>query len=206
MPDPAVTMSNVTDVTVMAREPVMLGSALIRAAELLAVVLAAGTVTLAAGLWWLRRRVRRLKRLGQAAARAGAVAAGRYRAWRLPFPDRRWLAAARERRRLWQAVGAAERTVTTARQSGAPTGDLGGLCRRLREAAAAASRRLPLSPHPAAEIRDLTEAARQVQDAAASAAAATARPAARRLAEDARREAQALAAGIAAAGLAGDHR
>ena len=34
----------------------MLASALIRSAELFAVVLAAGTVVLAAGLWWLRRR------------------------------------------------------------------------------------------------------------------------------------------------------
>jgi len=189
----------------------MLASAAIRAAELLAVLLMTGTVTLAAGLWWLRRRVRRLKLPGRAAARAGAaaaaaVAAGRYRAWSLPLPDRRWLTSARERRRLWQAVGAAERAVTAARRAGAPAGALDGLCRRLREAAGDASRRLPLSPHPAAEIRDLTEAAGQVQDAAASAAAAIARPAARQLADDARREAVALAAGIAAAGLAGDRR
>jgi hypothetical protein len=94
--------------------------------------------------------------------------------------------------------------VTAARQAGAPTGDLDGLCRRLREAAGAAGRHLPLSPHPAAEIRDLVEAAGQIRDAAAAAAAAIARPASRRLADDAHREAQALAAGIAAAGLAGD--
>jgi len=188
----------------------MLASAVIRAAELLAVVLAAGTVALAAGLWWLRRRVRRLKRLGRAAARAGmaaagAVAAGRHRVWSLPFPDRRWLTAARERRRLWRAVGAAERAVTAARRAGAPTGDLDGLCRRLREAAGDASRRLPLSPQTAAEIRDLVEAAGPARDAAASAAASMARPAARHLAEDAHREAQALAAGIAV-GLVGDRR
>jgi hypothetical protein len=190
----------------------MPASAVIRAAELLAVALAAGTAVLAAGLWWLRRRVRRLKLLGRAAAAraglaaAGAVAAGRYRAWSLPFPDRRWLRAAGERRGLWRAVGAAERAVAAARRAGAPTGDLDGLCRRLREAAGDASRRLLPSPQAAAEIRDLVEAAGQVQDAAASAAAAMAQPAARRLAEDAHREAQALAAGIAAAGLAGDTR
>jgi hypothetical protein len=169
----------------------MLASALIRAAEPLAVALAAGTVTLAVGLWWLRRRVRRLERLCRAAAlagtaAAGAVAAGRYRAWSLPFPDRRWL--------------------TAARRAGAPTGDLDGLCRRLRRAAGDASRRLALSAHAAAEVRDLVEAAGQVRDAAASAAASTARPAARHLAEDARREARALAAGIAAAGLGGERR
>jgi hypothetical protein len=190
----------------------MLASAVIRAAELLAVLLMVGTVTLAAGLWWLRRRVRRLKLLGRAAAAragaaaAGVAAAGRYRAWSLPLPDRRWLAAARERRRLWQAVAGAERAVTAARRAGAPAGDLDGLCRRLRQAAGNTGRCLPLSRQAAAEIRDLTEAAGQIQDAAASAAAAMARPAARRLAEDARREAQALAAGIAAAELAGDRR
>jgi hypothetical protein len=190
----------------------MLASAVIRAAELLAVLLAAGTVTLAAGLWWLRRRVRRLKLLGRAAAAragaaaAGAVTAGRYRAWSLPFPDRRWLAAARERRRLWLAVGAAERAVTAASRAGAPTGDLDGLSRRLRQAAQDASRRVPLSPQATAETRDLVRAAGQIQEAAAAAAAAMAQPAARRLAEDAHREAQALAAGIAAAGLAGDRR
>lgn len=96
--------------------------------------------------------------------------------------------------------------MTAARRAGAPTGDLDGLCRRLREAAGDAGQRLPLSPHPAAEIRDLVEAAGQVQHAAASAAAAIARPAARRLADDARREAVALAAGIAAASLASDPR
>lgn len=188
----------------------MLASAVIRAAELLAVLLAAGMVTLAAGLWWLRRRVRRLKLLGWAAAArpgaaaAGAMAAGRYRAWSLPLPDRRRLAAAWERRRLWLAVAAAERAVTAARRAGAPTGDLDSLCARLRQAAGDAGRRMPLSREAAAEIRDLAEAAAQIQAAAASAAAAMARPAARQLAEDARREAQALAAGIAAAGLAGD--
>jgi hypothetical protein len=190
----------------------MLETAVIRAAELLAVLLVAGTVTLAAGLWWLRGRLRRLRPLGRAAAvragaaAAGAVAAGRYRAWSLPVPDRRWLAAARERRRLWLAVGAAERAVTAARQAGAPTGDLDGLCQRLREAAGAADRGLAVSRYASAEIHDLTEAAGQIQAAAASAAAAVTRPASRRLAEDAHREAQALAAGIAAAGLAGDSR
>jgi hypothetical protein len=190
----------------------MLETAVIRAAELLAVLLAAGTVALAAGLWWLRQRVRRLKLPGRAAAvragaaAAGAMAAGRYRAWSLPVPDRRWLAAARERRRLWLAVGAAERAVTAARQAGAPTGDLDGLCRRLREAAGAADRGLRASRRDPAEIRDLAEAAGQIQAAAASAAAAVTRPGARRLAEDAHREAEALAAGIAAAGLAGGGR
>jgi hypothetical protein len=194
----------------------MLASVVVRAAELLAVVLAAGAVTLAAGLWWLGRRVRRLRRAAQVMAARVAVAAaevadsGRRRAWSVPFPDRRWLAVARERRRLWRAVGAAEHAVAVARQAGAPTGDLDGLCRRLRQAAADADRCLSVSRRPAepgagaiAEASDLVAAAGVIQDAAASAVASMARPASAGLAEDARREAVALAAGIAAAAGAG---
>src|SRR6202043_875082 len=100
----------------------------------------------------------------------------RYQLWSLPFPDRRWLAAARERRRLWLAVGAAERAVTAASRAGAPTGDLDGLCRRLPEAAPDASPPPPLSPQVTAETHDLVRVAGQVQEAAAAAAAAMARP------------------------------
>jgi hypothetical protein len=198
----------------------MLTSVVVRAAELLAVVLAAGTITLAAGLWWLRRRVRRLRRAGQmmavraAMAAVGAANRGRRRAWSVPLPDRRWLAAARERRRLWRAVAAAEHAVAVARQAGAPTGDLDGLCRRLRQAAGDADRCLSVSRRPAepgaghgagamAEVSDLVAAAGVIQDAAASAVASMARPASASLAEDVRREAAALAAGIAAAAGAG---
>jgi hypothetical protein len=194
----------------------MLASVLVRAAELLAVVLAAGAVTLAAGLWWLGRRVRRLRRAAQVMAARAAMAAaeaadsGRRLAWSVPVPDRRWLAVARERRRLWRAVGAAEHAVAVARHAGAPTGDLDGLCRRLRQAAADADRCLSVSRRPTApgtgavaEVSDLVAAAGVIQDAAASAVASTARPASAGLAEDARREAVALAAGIAAAAGAG---
>jgi hypothetical protein len=195
----------------------MLVSAAVRAAELLIIVLAAGTITLAAGLWWLGHRVRRLRRAGQVmAARAamaavGAAARSRRRAWSVPLPDRRWLAAARERRRLWRVVAAAEHAVAVARQAGAPTGDLDGLCWRLRQAAGAADRYLSVSRRPAepggghradamAEVSDLVAAAGLIRDAAASAAGSVARPAFADLAEDARREVAALAAGIAAAG------
>lgn len=198
----------------------MLASVVVRAVELLAVVLAAGSVVLAAGLWWLGRRVRRLRRAAQvmaaraAIAAAGAMDSGRRRVWSVPFPDRRWLAVARERRRLWRAVGAAEHAVAAARQAGAPTGDLDGLCRRLRQAAADADRCLSVSRRPAepgaghgagavAEVGHLVTAAGVIQDAAASAVASVARPAAASLAEDARLEAAALAAGIAAATGAG---
>lgn len=194
----------------------MLASVAVRATELLAVALAVGTVTLVAGLWWLRRRVRRLTRASQvmatraAMAAAGAAARSRQRAWSVPLPDRRWLAAARERRRLWRAVAAAEHAVAVARQAGAPTGDLHILCWRLRQAAGDADRCLSVARRPAepgaghragnmAEVGDLLAAAGLIQDAAASAAASMARPAVAGLAEDARREAAALAAGIAAA-------
>jgi hypothetical protein len=187
----------------------MLASVVVRAGELLAVVLAAGAVTLAVGLWWLRRRVRRLRRAGRAlAARARVVAvsaadAGRRRAWSVLLPDRRWLAAARERRRLWRAVGAAEHAVAAARRAGAPAGELDQLCRRLRQAAGNADRCLSVSRGGAgqggsAEVSEVVAAAGVIAEAAASAAAAMTQSAYQDLAGDARREAEALAAGIAA--------
>lgn len=179
----------------------MLTSLVVRAGELLAVVLAAGAVTLVAGLWWLRRRMRRLRRAGQVvAARAAtaAAAAAQRQAWSVPLPDRRWLAAARERRRLWRAVSAAERAVAQTRQAGAPAGELGDMCRRLRGAAGYADRCLGASRGPddfraghgesaVAEVNGVVTAAGLIQDAAASALAAMARPAAAGLAGDARR-------------------
>ena len=52
----------------------MMASVAVRAAELLAVVRASGTIALAAGLRWLRRRVRRLRRACQVmVARPGAA-------------------------------------------------------------------------------------------------------------------------------------
>lgn len=198
----------------------MLASVAVRAAELLAVVLVAGAFTLAAGLWWLRRRVRRLRQAGRVMAARAAMAAGsiarsrRLRTWSVPLPDRRWLGATRERRRLWRAVGAAEHAVAVARRAGAPTGDLDGLSRRLRQAAGDADDCLSVSRLPAepgaghgegamTEVSDLVAAAGLIQDAAASAIALTTRAASAGLAGDARREAVALAAGIAAAAGAG---
>ena len=197
----------------------MLASILIHAVEVVALLLAAGAVTLTAGLWWLRRRVRRL-RLAMAArgrlmpagavsspqvmaerARAAALSAasaGRRRAWAVSLPDRRWLAAARERRKLWRAVGTAERAVAVARQSGAPTGDLDALCRRLRQAAADADRGLSLSPAASVSVGEVVASARVIAESAASAAAAVTWPARQSLADDVHREAEALAAGIAA--------
>jgi len=190
----------------------MLSSVAVRAGELLATMLAAGIVVLAAavtGVWCLRRRVRR--RLGTI-NHAGAAHAG----WRWllsqPVPDRRWLVVTRQRRTLWRAVSAAEHAIATAQQVGAPTGDLDTLGRRLRRTAQDADHSLSVA-HGAAscgreagqaqpDIDDLLTAAGLIQDAAASAVASLSQPAARHLADDARREAEALAAGLTIAAQA----
>jgi hypothetical protein len=188
----------------------MLSSVAVRAGELMATMLAAGIVVLAAavtGVWWLRRRVRR--RLGTINHAAAAAHAG----WRWllsqPVPDRRWLAVTRQRRTLWRAVSAAEHAIATAQQAGAPTGDLDTLCRRLRRAAQDADRFLSVA-HGAAswgreagqaqpDIDDLLTAAGLIHDTAASAVASLSQPAAGHLADDVRREAEALAAGLTSA-------
>jgi len=118
----------------------------------------------------------------------------------------------RQRRTLWRAVSAAEHAIATAQQTGAPTGDLDTLCRRLRRAAQDADRSLSVA-HGAAsygreagqsqsDIDDLLTAAGLIQDAAASAVASLSQPAARLVADDARREAEALAAGLTSAAQA----
>jgi len=175
----------------------MLSSAALRAGGLLAAALLAGVVLLAvmaAGGLWLWRRIRRRSQvLGLAlAGRAHGAAAGR------------------ARRRLWRAVSTAGHAV--ARQAGAPAGDLDALCRRLRHVAAHADRSLSVPGRaPAAggelgpvssQVGDLVTAAGLIQDAAASAVASMSRPAARSPADDARREAVALSAGIASASRA----
>lgn len=94
------------------------------------------------------------------------------------------------------------------------TGDLDTLCRRLRRAAQDADRSLSVA-HDASScgreagqarsgIDDLLTAAGLIQDAAASAVASLSQPAARHLADDARREAEALAAGLTSAAHAAD--
>jgi len=207
----------------------MLSAVTVRAGELLAAVAVAATVLLAvsvAGLWWLKRRLRRgLHGASRAlasqavasqavASRASLAATGGFRAgrrwlWSRPLPDRRWVMAAVHRRRLWRSVTAAEYAVAQAGKSGAPTGDLDGLCRRLRRAAvdedrslAVAGRATP-SPgstgHGSSHAAELMAAARLIQDAAASSAASMARPTVTALTDDVRREVVALSAGLASA-------
>ena len=197
----------------------MLSTLVARAGELLVAVVIAGMVAAAAaatGVWWLRRQLRRrVKPASLAAAgraRQAAAGAGRAGVWWLssrPLPDRHWLAAARDRRKLRRAVAAAEYAVGQARRAGAPTGDLSGMCRRLRAAATAADRSLAMagraatpgeSPdHVRTQVADLVRAAGLIQDAAASAAAAMSAPTVARLAEDVHQEVTALHAGLARA-------
>lgn len=205
----------------------MLSSVALHAGELLGAGLlaaAACVAVLAAGAVWLRRRVRRrrewlgLVRAGRARGAAAVAGGAGWRwLWSLPVPDRRWREGSRARRELWRAVGAAEHAVAAARRSGAPTGDLDGLCRRLRQAAGSADRRLAIGQRPVAacaglepavgEISGLVSAARQIQAAASAALVSVSRPAARQLADDVRVEVAALAAGLAsAAGLEGPPR
>jgi len=200
----------------------MLPNVAVRGGELLAAVLIAGSLCVtvaAAGAWWLKRRVRRrLERLWRAVpnraagAAAGAARAGRRWLWSRPVPDRRWVRASGSRRTLWRAVSAADHAVAQARKAGAPTGELGGLCVRLRQAAEDTDRLLALGgrgtvsgqqPEPvSSRLADLVLAAGLIRDAAASAVASISQPAAKSLADDVRREAEALSAGIASASRA----
>jgi hypothetical protein len=174
----------------------MLSSIALHAGELLAAGLLAGVVSVAlvaAGGLWLRRRVRcRLQTLGPvlagrargAAAMAGG--AGSRWLWSLPVPDRRWREGGRARRKLWRAVGSADRSLAIGQ----------------RPAVAGAG------PEPAGcEVGDLLSAAAQIHAAASAALAAVARPAARQLADDVGTEVAALATGLAsAAGTEGPPR
>jgi hypothetical protein len=198
----------------------MLPAVAVRAGELLAAALIAGGICVAvagAGAWWLKRQVRRRLEVARqvVVARAAGTAAGagwRW-LWSRPLPNGRWVAAGRTRRRLWRAVSAAEHAVSQARKAGAPTGDLDALCRRLRQAASDAGRSLAMAGRAtvpshqeepvSSQITDLVEAAGLIHEAAASAVASMSRPAARSLADDVRREAVALSAGIASAARTG---
>ncbi len=198
----------------------MLPTVAVHAGELLAAALAAGAICLAGaatGLWWLQRRIRRRleasrRVIAARAAGSGGVSIGPRWLWSRRLPDRRWIAAARARQELWRAVSAADHAVTAARQAGAPIGELDTLCRRLRHAAADADRALSVARRaPAAaceqgpvpsQVGDLVKTAGLIHDAAVSAVASVYQPAAVSLADDARREAVALSAGIATAARA----
>jgi hypothetical protein len=198
----------------------MLSEIAVRAGELLAALAIAGLVLLtiaAAGGLWLKRRLR-LRAPGASwatlAGRARRAAAGHVRMrspwwWSRPVPSRHWVAAAGARRRLRRAVAAAEYAVAQARKSGAPTGDLDGLCRRLRQAATDTDRSLAMAgratpsrgraDHASSQAAELVAAAGLIQDAAASAATSMARPVVSSLADDVRQEVTALSAGLASA-------
>jgi hypothetical protein len=198
----------------------MLSEVGVRAGELLAVLAIAGVVLLtiaAAGGLWLKRRLH-LQVQGASwaalAGRARRASAGHVRVrspwwWSRPVPSRHWVAAALARRRLRRAVATAEYAVAQARRSGAPTGDLDGLCRRLRLAAADTDRSLAMAgraapsraraDHASSQAAELEAAAGLIQDAAALSAASLSRPVVSSLADDVRQEVTALSAGLASA-------
>lgn len=199
----------------------MQSSIALRAGELLGAALIAAAVLLAVtfgGVLWLRRTVRRrlegagLVLAGRAReAAAGAASAGWRWLWSRPLPDRRWRSAGRAHRQLWRAVSAAEHAVAAARGGGAPTGELGALCRRLRQAAGDADRSLAIQRRAAdagaleaaaSQVTELVSADGQIQAAVAATLGSSSRLAASGLADDVHREAQALAAGMASAAAA----
>ncbi len=193
----------------------MLQMLAVRAGEVLTVVTVAAAVLVAvtaAGVWWMRRWLRRRLAARQVVVgrargvAAGAAAAGGRWLWSRPLPDRRWVAAARARRGLWRSVSSAEYAVAQARRAGAPSGDLEGLCRRLRRAATDADRRLvvqgrppgPGRPDPVpAEVAELIRTAGLIRDCAVAATGLMSGPAVAALAQEARKEAVALSAGLA---------
>jgi hypothetical protein len=187
---------------------------------LLAVLAFAGVVILAiaaaGGLWFKRRMRLRVQGASWAAlaGRARRAAASHVRTrnpwwWSAPVPSRQRVASVRARRRLRRAVAAAEHAVAHPRKSGAPTGDLDGLCCRLRRAATDTDRSLAMAacatPSGAragqafSQAAELVAAAGLIQDAAASSATSLAWPVVSGLADDVRQEVTALSAGLASA-------
>ena len=111
--------------------------------------------------------------------------------------------ARRGRRAMWRAVDAAERAVQHARAGTAPIAELPVLCRRLRGLAEVIDRSLLISSRAGSavgfdgrEIGELVRTAQEIERAASSSLREVTAPLARRLAEDARRETQALEAGL----------
>ena len=194
----------------------MLGSdAALVVGGLVLVGLAVLTVTAAAWTAWraVRRRWRALHR--QAAVR-GALAlwslartalASTARGSHLGWP--RGHSSAMARRRLWGAVGAAERAVHDADDAGGSVGDLPSLVRRLHDVAAELDRVLrmgdglgagsPALVNARRHAADVVAAATRIRLAAVAAAGDAARARVAALSEDADREVRSLAAGLARA-------
>lgn len=174
------------------------------------VVAGIGLTAAAAIVAWIRLRRRWRALRSSTAVRTGLALLGVVRAPSLlragGGPQR---APALLRLRLWQSVSGAVRAVQAAERTGGAVGDLPSLCRRLRAAAEDLDRLLVLADgtDPAAgspadlgrQVADAREAASAIRRAAlvsgGDAAAARMGP----LADDARREVECVAAGVARA-------
>lgn len=107
---------------------------------------------------------------------------------------------------MWDAVASAEQSVSNAQEAGAPVGDLPLLCGRLRATAGDLDRLMRVSPgwsedqassrSARDQVAQVVRAARSIQETAAAGIAEFGAPAVHDLADDVRREVQAVRAGL----------
>jgi hypothetical protein len=191
-------------VTASIWEPIVAGAAVV-------VALVMATALVGTFLVWRygRRKWRALRSHGLVVGATSlweTVAAGRTGA-RTPMSAEdttRWTAR-RVRRQLWEAVDRADAAVRAADGVGAPTAELGSLCRRLGETAVRLDQVLRVDPGAAVppdvgrQVAEVVRAAGDLQQAAvASASEATAGQVAQ-LTRDAAEEIDLLDAGLASA-------
>lgn len=179
------------------------------------VVAGVGVMAGAVIITWvrIRRRWRALRQstalrtgvalLGVLRSGAGLRSAADLRSWRREDP-------AMLRLQLWQSVDAASRALQAAERAGGTVGDLPSLCRRLRAASEDLDRLLVLAggPEPLAvpdaglgrQVADVRDAAQSIRRAALVSAGDAAAVRTGPLTEDARREVESVAAGVARAG------
>lgn len=183
------------------------------------VVAGVGLMTAVGVVTWIRLRRRWRALRSSTTLRTGVALLGVLRStgsarWRTG----RWAAGAAGaadapavlRLHLWQSVDAATRAVEAAERSGGSVGDLPSLCRRLRAATEDLDRLLVLAggPDPVTgpgdglgrQVADVREAASSIRRAALVSAGDAAAARMGRLTDDARREVECVAAGVARAG------
>ena len=150
-----------------------------------------------------RRRYRQLRhRLVLAPLVAGPRVLGYV--MRSPAVSSTWWTVQVDRRRLWRSVSAAEHAVATARDAGAPVGDLPTLIRQLRRAAdavdhalvAAGRARTPASASVKRREREARDSADRIYAAAMDSLTTTARGHTSELARAVQLETEALHAGL----------
>lgn len=173
-----------------------------------------GLTAVAVVVTWIRLRRRWRALRSSTAVRTGVALLGVVRApGLLRARGGPQSAPALLRLQLWQSVDGAVRAVQAAERTGGVVGDLPSLCRRLRAAAEDLDRLLVLADgfDPAAagapgdlgrQVADAREAASSIRRAALVSAGDAASARMRPLADDARREVECVAAGVARAGSA----